>query len=357
MNAKPRRRKALTTVVTSAPGGVIAFPGRSRIGVIGVGVPSRNPLAVTRMARGVKEEDGGKRRPGKRGLRGFRIAAEQGLVSPYRAAEAFFTFPWTLIIDGLRRATRPRSDRFGLREALLWPHAIDRLTRYGLALGYIDGPGDVLEVGAGEEGPPSGRQAFPANSGRRIVLVDVRTPEVGTAWQTLQASVVSLPFRSDSFPFVLCLDTLEHIPADRRGQAIEELKRVTSDRLVLHFPCDSGDGGFAGSDANLAFQDAHVRTLRVSEPNTEEHLSLGLPRLEEVLAHLPGATAAGSQNATVWLRKMLWGRLPFLRHLAGCLYLVRGRKAERDPPFYGALVVWEKRGSEGIGHVRGTTTT
>lgn len=49
-------------------------------------------------------------------------------------------------------------------------------------------------------------------------------------------SVLSLPFKNNSFELVLCCQVLEHLPFSNFGDSLKEIKRVVSKRVVLSLP-------------------------------------------------------------------------------------------------------------------------
>lgn len=49
-------------------------------------------------------------------------------------------------------------------------------------------------------------------------------------------SVTDMPFEDNSFDLVLCCQVLEHLPFEHFQPALEQLRRVTSDRLILSLP-------------------------------------------------------------------------------------------------------------------------
>src|SRR5579862_7708279 len=61
-----------------------------------------------------------------------------------------------------------------------------------------------------------------------VVLDMVSTSELKNY---VQANGVQLPFRDHTFDLVCSLDTLEHIPVERRPDFLAELLRVTQDGL------------------------------------------------------------------------------------------------------------------------------
>ncbi len=65
----------------------------------------------------------------------------------------------------------------------------------------------------------------------------------------VHADVCDLPFESETFDVVTCLEVIEHVEPERRADAFRELRRVTrrGGRLIVSTP---HDGWFAWLDAN-----------------------------------------------------------------------------------------------------------
>lgn len=53
---------------------------------------------------------------------------------------------------------------------------------------------------------------------------------------TLVGTITDLPFADRSFRVVSCIDVLEHLPADVRPRAVQELVRVASDAVLIATP-------------------------------------------------------------------------------------------------------------------------
>lgn len=113
------------------------------------------------------------------------------------------------------------------------------------------------------------------------------------------ASAMHLPFRSDAFDVVVCLDVLEHVPRQDRRAAVAELIRVSRRLVIVAAPM----GGVAkGADLLLA---AAYAAAGASTPGwLEEHVALAhefpstdelestLGALQARYAVLPGEAAA-----------------------------------------------------------------
>lgn len=99
---------------------------------------------------------------------------------------------------------------------------------FALQEAYAAGPGALLEIGIG---PGILSQRLRAR-GHRLVTADIDprlAPDVA-------CSVTHLPFRDRAFSSVLAFEVLEHLPLDVLPDAIRELGRTASDRLVVSVP-------------------------------------------------------------------------------------------------------------------------
>jgi GT2 family glycosyltransferase len=169
-------------------------------------------------------------------------------------------------------------------------------------LGSSEGP--VLDVG----GNPGELAAF--LTPRSVVILD---PSAGPGMVAGDATV--LPFGSDTFPTVVSVDTLEHLPPASRGNAVREMARVSRELVVLGCPTD----GEATRAAEGIVGDFHRFLHGTDHPWLLEHRSCGLPRSGEVERYF---AQAGLRFEIVpngylrnWLAMMLLNR--WLEGLAG----------------------------------------
>ena len=128
--------------------------------------------------------------------------------------------------------------------------------------------GSVLELGAG---PGGLREQLP---GTFVVTADLRS----FAGLDLQADGCRLPFKDKSFTTAVCVDVLEHIPPVLRPALVAELRRVTSDLLVV-----GGPMGAASERADRRLEQWLRRTSRPVPDWLEEHVATGpYPTAEEI---------------------------------------------------------------------------
>jgi hypothetical protein len=98
--------------------------------------------------------------------------------------------------------------------------------------------------------------------------------------------VLALPFADRSVDITLCVDTLEHLPPDKRSAAVSELLRITRRFAVIAVPCGPLS---AERDRDLSLR--LRRRLGRRDRFLDEHLEHGLPRLEELQAWITDAGA------------------------------------------------------------------
>jgi len=148
----------------------------------------------------------------------------------------------------------------------------DQYQRYKVAADMLSGlglqPGSyLLEVG----GAPGPIEAF--LPGHEVIVTDLNGKREG---RYAIADGSRLPFPDQSFDAVISLDTLEHVPRDRRADFCSELRRVCRDAIVLSAPFDDPQVELA-EDALNSF----VRSRFGGEfPTLDEHREHGLPELE-----------------------------------------------------------------------------
>ncbi len=92
---------------------------------------------------------------------------------------------------------------------------------------------EVLEVGSG------GLGIAPYLKSRVIGLDLTFPPPLDKHLLPVKASALDIPFTNNSFPAVISLDMLEHIPPDGRKSAIYEMIRVAKTLVCIGVPCGS----------------------------------------------------------------------------------------------------------------------
>jgi SAM-dependent methyltransferase len=185
--------------------------------------------------------------------------------------------------------TRRTTAGFWTRLRYRFNETADHRLRYDAVLEILAKrrPERVLEVGSGpvglarywQHGVVGLDQAFPSPPLRGL------RPTVGSA--------VKLPFEAGSFPVVISIDMLEHLPPDARLAAITEMVRVSRDVLILACPC-----GPAARQAEAELVQAWAGHL----PDWQaEHQAAGLPDRAELTALLEAAMATcGRRGRLQW---------------------------------------------------------
>lgn len=168
----------------------------------------------------------------------------------------------------------------------------------------------------------------------------------------IQGQGAALPFADESFDVVLSVDTFEHIPPTQREEVLSEQLRVTRDYLLLVAP-------FANDNVNLAERIVHeffVKRLGYHSSFLQEHLTYGLPDLEQTLGYLD---ANGVQHVEIpngylynWLLMMIV--LPLVQmipdsqdlyHMINRLYNSNFYEDDNRRPCYRTAVLASKRHS------------
>jgi len=99
----------------------------------------------------------------------------------------------------------------------------------------------------------------------------------GASAAYIRADGSCLPFKPRAFDLVVSLDSLEHVPPDRRPAYVAELARVSRGFVLILAP-------FAQDETELAERllAEFVRVVnREEQPQLREHRAFGLPRLDD----------------------------------------------------------------------------
>lgn len=202
----------------------------------------------------------------------------------------------------LARVIRGSHRQWNPEVAMRYMPVVRLLRRRGLG-------SNVVEVGSGSHGlAPYLR--------RRILAIDMCFPGTRNArLVAVRGSALALPVRNRACRTVVSLDMLEHMSADGRPQALDELVRIAGGLLILGCPC--------GRDAMQ--QDRHLhrtywRRHGADYPYLWDHVEYGLPTEEELSRwieqalehHRRVATITYQWNSNLAVRKALmvlwiWG--------------------------------------------------
>lgn len=134
----------------------------------------------------------------------------------------------------------------------------------------------VLDIGGGTG------EALCLPEDWRLVSVDVR---MAPCTDFVCGSADRLPFGDCSFDIATCLDTLEHLPTDRRKESLTEMSRVARKAVLVTAPFNSEDVRAAENTVN----DLHSQTTGKPHPWLVEHLATSLPDLRETCDLLESA--------------------------------------------------------------------
>lgn len=177
----------------------------------------------------------------------------------------------------------------------------DQYQRYSVTAALVEQLGipsgsRILEVGGG----PGPLEAFLPD--HLVVVSDVEGKHDGPF---LLADGTRLPFPDGSFPVVVALDVLEHVPAAARRPFLIEARRVAGDAVVLSAPFAHPDVDFAEETLN-----EFVRSrLQVRFPTLDEHRDNGLPDLDATVAEFRDAGWAVATLPSGYLPRWLFGMI------------------------------------------------
>ncbi len=154
-------------------------------------------------------------------------------------------------------------------------------------------PLKILDVG----GTPLSKRFLPND------VVSAVNLELGPGTQ-LQCDGSRLPYRNGSFDAVITVDTLEHVPAERRADFVAELLRVASGHLIITGPFANG----YNETAEKLLNDYLLNVLGLHHRFLNEHLMYGLPDLQACqswIAQSAESLAIPSGYVQHWLPLMI----------------------------------------------------
>mgnify|MGYP001155025254 CR=1 FL=1 len=200
----------------------------------------------------------------------------------------------------------------------------DQYQRYGAvreiigALRATDGP--ILDVG-GYSRLVSGEDFLLLQ--RFLPNTDVVVLDPCTCRQSgyLQGDGLALPFADASFPVVVSVDALEHIPPRNRACFWNELLRVTQDYLILAAPFDDDQITLA---ERLVYE--FTKLVRgAGHPQIGEHLANGLPSLSKSYAILmdAGWQSVEIPNGYIYNWLLMMALYNYLLSIPGAASLIR----------------------------------
>jgi ubiquinone/menaquinone biosynthesis C-methylase UbiE len=253
------------------------------------------------------------------------------------------------IIERFQKRLCRISDEFGLYEAILFTKSIDRWRRYAIVQAKIrEMKNDrlrILDVGSGGIGV-----SILQNSLKKdcvFYLLDV----TGDAFRDITSpyrivgDACQLPFRGKVFDVVVSTEVVEHISKPVRVGFWKEIERVCKGRIVVTCPMQSGDGFFQGARYDMLYQRLFEKRYGSREPNTERHIAVGHPTLEEVRGLFPDLKIEGFNNCTIWLKYMSLSCRPIAGIVSGLLYYLLWKKLDDSPPFWSAVITLDSVGA------------
>ena len=159
--------------------------------------------------------------------------------------------------------------------------SLNQLIRYMPIVYFIkrETCGKILEIG-------SGLRWINAYLPDKIIFaVDINFSNIENLkkerFYPIKGSAKHLPFKDNSFPIVVCVDTLEHISLEDRESVIKELCRVGSNKIYLSFPV---------SESYEKWEQKLLKVYKLWKKDIpdwlREHIDKGLPKEENITKFL-----------------------------------------------------------------------
>lgn len=167
-------------------------------------------------------------------------------------------------------------------------------------------PVPILEVG------PNGPGLFRCfqNSDISLTTLDITDAHAGEKKEYPEINFITydgekMPFPSDAFEIVLCIDVLEHIPPEKRNHFLGELFRVSRKTIFLSFPVSTSRAPEKVLQKIFFNRFSFLR----------EHENFGLPELSEIHSLVEKNTdwkrvkTEGTINRWLWIPVKLFSSL------------------------------------------------
>lgn len=175
----------------------------------------------------------------------------------------------------------------------------------------------LLDVGCGRRGVATFLRDVP------VMGVDLEQEvDVAANFTFRPGSITSLPFADRSFPFVSCVDVLEHLPLETRPRAVDELVRVADCAVLIACP-----HGPTAERCDHEFVQTLVGRKRAVPDWLEEHLRQPYPTVSVVCDEVRRAAAATGRDVAIDVR--------YCEPEILCRAIRKG--AARSPVLYAAL--------------------
>ncbi len=278
-----------------------------------------------------------------------KLIREYGLLKCTLMAIDHFCY---LIIRSFRsRLYRWKKDDFGLREAIFWSKDLDPFLRYSKILAELksrisnsDAKINILEVGAGGEGLAGFLKYMRKHESFNILLADSNPDFLAKVKlaKTIVLNCEQLPFENEEFDIVISVDTLEHIPKDKRENFLKELKRVSKNTVLLHFVMHDPVKQFLGRDGDIKFNQWYLNNFKKEHRWTAEHLTIEPPSCREIENVFENPVITGTQNIDAWFNYITMKSKPVVGLLTGFFFLYKWKNKINLPPYHGCFVKWSK---------------
>ena len=110
----------------------------------------------------------------------------------------------------------------------------------------------------------------------------------------VKGSILKIPFGSNSFDIIICIDVLEHLPKNKRQTAIDELLRVGKKYVFIGVPC-----GKESLNQDLLLDKLYKKVFSKPFPFLQEHLKYGLPEEKQITQSIKEAAKINKKDINI----------------------------------------------------------